>query len=158
MGWFIINTILGGLAILSLGVLAIAMRKLAQTIRFGRELTYQMKLATLNLDQAVNLLRNEHKNFRNESYKLDTRIKETVRIRHDIGRSLAHMKQMHSQLQQKFNQSPTVAADESIKVPYCANSIPINTILQSQEHEKNGLPVFVQRKISKTALKSAPKP
>lgn len=157
MSWSIVNVIAASPAIISLGVLVITMRKLARTIRLGRELTYQMKLATLNLDQAVSLLRNEHKNFRNESYKLDTRIKETIRIRHDIGRSLAHMEQMHNQLQQKFNQLPTITG-KPVKHSYYANPISINTTPQPQKHEKNGLPVFVQRKVSKAVLKSAVKP
>lgn len=157
MSWSIVNVIAASPAIISLGVLVITMRKLARTIRLGQELTYQIKLATLNLDQAASLLRNEHKNFRNESYKLDTRIKETIRIRHDIGCSLAHMEQMHNQLQQKFSQLATVA-DKPVKHPYYADPIPVNTTPQPQKHEKNGLPVFVQRKVGKAVLKSAVKP
>ncbi|RCL02547.1 MAG: hypothetical protein JSC188_000061 [Candidatus Tokpelaia sp. JSC188] len=138
MNWFIVNIIVTGCSTLSLVVLLISLRKAAETIRFGRELSYQIKLVTLNLDQAISLFRDEHKNFRNESYKLDARIKETVCIRHDIDRSLAHIKQMHDQLQQNFNRS----------------SGSTNIVSKIPRYDKNGFPVFVQRKISKTVLNS----
>lgn len=158
MNWFIVNGISAALAILSLTVFVITARKLAGTIRLGRELAHQVQLATVSLDRAVAALREEHQDFRDENRKLDARIGESSRIRRDIDRSISHMEQLHNQLHINLSQLNSTLGRANQRSNISQNG-PIMTrvmkqaevTMQPQRREK-ALPVFVQRKVRKTNL------
>ena len=137
MSWFIVNIVGAILAMISLGVFIITSRKLASTIRLGRELAQQVHAATSSLDHAIQALREEHQDFRDENRKLDARITESARIRREVDRSVAHMETVRNQLQNdpSSGSSPSHSASQ-------------------QTLQQKGLPVFVQRRVHRADLKN----
>ena len=149
MNWFIVNIVGAALAMTSLGVFIITSRKLASTIRLGRELAQQVHAATSSLDRAIRALREEHQDFRDENKKLDARITESSRIRREVDRSVAHMETIRNQLQADFNRlRGSVTAQSHISA---SESTATHSAVQQPMHQK-GLPVFVQRRVHKTDL------
>ncbi len=149
MNWFIVNIVGAALAMTSLGVFVITSRKLASTIRLGRELAQQVHAATSSLDRAIRALREEHQDFRDENKKLDARITESSRIRREVDRSVAHMETIRNQLQADFNRlRGTVTAQSHVST---SGSAPAHPAVQHSIQQK-GLPVFVQRRVHKTDL------
>lgn len=151
MSWFIVNIVGAILAMISLGVFIITSRKLASTIRLGRELVQQVHLATSSLDSAVNALREEHQDFRDENCKLDARITESARIRRDVDRSVAHMETVRNQLQGDFNRLRGILTAQS-HGPAVSSATP-HSVMQQSISQK-GLPVFVQRRVHKADLEN----
>jgi len=147
MSWFIVNGISAGLTILLFGIFVITTRKLAGTIRLGQELAHQIQLARASLEQAGALLQQEHQKVRHENSKLGEQIRESTRIRSNISRSLIYMEQMHTQLQKRFNQ-----LNNTPGMPAKTGPMPAPTVIQPLQREKNGLPVFVQRKVTKASI------
>ncbi|WP_295911788.1 hypothetical protein [uncultured Bartonella sp.] len=150
MNWFIINIIGAVLAMTSVGVFVITSRKLASTIRLGRQLAEQVHAATSSLDRAVKALREEHQDFRDENKKLDARITESSRIRREVDRSVAHMETIRNQLQGDFNRLRGILTAQSHGPT--TNSAPTNHSVNPQTMQNNGLPVFVQRRVHKSDL------
>ncbi|MHC5308395.1 BAB2_0123 family type IV secretion system effector [Bartonella sp. LJL80] len=149
MAWFTVNIVSAVLAMVSLGVFIVTTRKLASTIRLGRELAQQVHSATSSLDRAVMALREEHQDFRDENRKLDARITESARIRRDVDRSVAHMENVRNQLQGDFNRLRGILTAQA-HGPAAASG-PAHPAV-AQPMQAKGLPVFVQRKVHKTAL------
>lgn len=149
MNWFIVNIIGAALAMTSVGVFVVTSRKLASTIRLGRQLAEQVHAATSSLDRAVKALREEHQDFRDENKKLDARITESSRIRREVDRSVAHMETIRNQLQGDFNRLRGILTAQSHGPT--ANSAPAHSA-NSQTMRNNGLPVFVQRVVHKADL------
>ena len=149
MNWFIVNIIGAALAMTSVGVFVVTSRKLASTIRLGRQLAEQVHAATSSLDRAVKALREEHQDFRDENKKLDARITESSRIRREVDRSVAHMETIRNQLQGDFNRLRGILTAQSHGTT--ANSAPAHSA-NPQTMRNNGLPVFVQRVVHKADL------
>ncbi|MCT6824991.1 BAB2_0123 family type IV secretion system effector [Bartonella apis] len=149
MNWFIVNIIGAALAMTSVGVFVVTSRKLASTIRLGRQLAEQVHAATSSLDRAVKALREEHQDFRDENRKLDARITESSRIRREVDRSVAHMETIRNQLQGDFNRLRGILTAQSHGPT--ANSAPAHSA-NPQTMRNNGLPVFVQRVVHKADL------
>ncbi|WP_303853544.1 BAB2_0123 family type IV secretion system effector [Bartonella apis] len=149
MNWFIVNIIGAALAMTSVGVFVVTSRKLASTIRLGRQLAEQVHAATSSLDRAVRALREEHQDFRDENKKLDARITESSRIRREVDRSVAHMETIRNQLQGDFNRLRGILTAQSHGPT--ANSAPAHSA-NPQTMRNNGLPVFVQRVVHKADL------
>lgn len=149
MNWFIVNIIGAALAMTSVGVFVVTSRKLASTIRLGRQLAEQVHAATSSLDRAVKALREEHQDFRDENKKLDARITESSRIRREVDRSVAHMETIRNQLQGDFNRLRGILTAQSHGPT--ANSAPAHSA-NPQTMRNNGLPVFVQRVVHKVDL------
>ncbi|WP_225868137.1 BAB2_0123 family type IV secretion system effector [Bartonella choladocola] len=149
MNWFIVNIIGAVLAMTSVGVFVITARKLASTIRLGRQLAEQVHAATSSLDRAVKALREEHQDFRDENKKLDARITESSRIRREVDRSVAHMETIRNQLQGDFNRLRGILTAQAHGPT--ANSAPTRSATP-QTMQNNGLPVFVQRRVHKADL------
>ena len=149
MNWFIVNIIGAALAMTSVGVFVVTSRKLASTIRLGRQLAEQVHAATSSLDRAVKALREEHQDFRDENKKLDARITESSRIRREVDRSVAHMETIRNQLQGDLNRLRGILTAQSHGPT--ANSAPAHSA-NPQTMRNNGLPVFVQRVVHKADL------
>ncbi|WP_438721746.1 BAB2_0123 family type IV secretion system effector [Bartonella rochalimae] len=143
------NFISAFLALVSLSVLIITIRKLAATIQMGRELAKQVQMGTACLDQALSTLREEHQEFRDENRKMDARMIESTRVRRDIDRSISHMENVRDQLKSDFNQFRSILATQA-HGPSAASGA-IHT-LRRQPIVPKSLPVFVQRKAHKTPL------
>ena len=151
MSWFIVNIVGAILAMISLGVFIITSRKLASTIRLGRELAQQVHAATSSLDHAIQALREEHQDFRDENRKLDARITESARIRREVDRTVAHMETVRNQLQNDFNRLRGILTAQAHGPS--SGSSPSHSASE-QTLQQKGLPVFVQRRVHRADLKN----
>jgi len=148
MNWFMVNGISTATAFVSLCIFIITTRKLASTIRLGRELAMHIAHATNSLEKAALSLSDEHQDFRDESRMLAARMTESTRVRQDLERSLNHMEQLHLQLQKTLNRQLAVTTTPvrqraAIRTHGGNNTPPVS-------EEQASLPVFVQRRINKT--------
>lgn len=147
MSWFMVNGISAAAAFVSLCIFIITTRKLASTIRLGRELAMHIAQATTGLEKAAVSLSDEHQDFRDESRTLAARMAESTRVRQDLERSLNHMERLHLQLQKTLNRQLAVTAaparQRAAIRTHGGNTPPAR-------EEQTSLPVFVQRRVSKT--------
>lgn len=82
-----------------LAVFVISLRKAARIMKLSREIVHQVAHSAASLDHALATLQAERDTFRDESKRLEARLRDSDRARKDISRSISLVERVKGEIQ-----------------------------------------------------------
>lgn len=154
MSLLLVNIISTLMAAVSMIIFIVISRRTVQTVQLGRAIAHQIADASATLDRALHALQGEHDEFRGENRKLDTRIVDATRARHEITRSVEQLNLVRAQLQSELRalRLAVTAAKTPAIAPATTNTAPpafVTSVKAAAPRatEPVVLPAFVKRTV-----------
>jgi len=144
MDWYLVNGLSAVPAFISLIVLIVGSFKVRRSVRATAILTRRLHKMQTNLDDSASTLHKQRLVLRGEIKKLDEKIFEIEKIRHETEKTIDYMVRLRAQLQQEAIRAST----PSKPVKNSSNASPA----QPAADKNKKLPVFVRRKIEKSQI------
>ncbi|MGH7002931.1 MAG: BAB2_0123 family type IV secretion system effector [Alphaproteobacteria bacterium] len=144
----LVNLISLALSALSLIVLFTALRKASKLTAMSRLMANQIAISAGNLQKALAILQAEREICRDESVRLEARLKDSDRVRSEMARAMDLVAQARLGMPAaSITQQPAAAAFIPSRQPASAAYAPANSrpLLPPAAEPPRPLPVFVNR-------------
>ncbi len=146
----LINFISIALTAVSLVIFVAALRKANRLTAMSRIMAHQVASSAANLQQALAILQAERETCRDESVRLEARLKDSDRVRSEITRAIDLVERAKNDLKDNVRVMPTPVQQSDIAPAtpaFVAKAVPVAPA-------KN-LPVFVNRIVRSADVASA---
>jgi hypothetical protein len=147
----LVNLLSIALTALSLVIFFAALRKANRLTAMSRVMAHQVASSAANLQQALAILQAERETCRDESVRLEARLRDSDRVRSEITRAINLVERAKNDLKDGVRSSPDIA-QPSIATPRPTMPAFVSALAEAQrdpmarpETPAKALPVFVNR-------------
>lgn len=150
----LVNLISITLSALSLVIFFAALRKANRLTAMSRVMAHQVASSAANLQQALAILQAERETCRDESIRLEARLRDSDRVRSEITRAIDLVERAKSDLKDGVRPLPLPVQPPAALPPLVARAAPVLPAQQPGAPAR-ALPVFVNRIVRSADVASA---
>jgi hypothetical protein len=150
----LVNLVSITLTALSLVIFFAALRKANRLTAMSRVMAHQVASSAANLQQALAILQAERETCRDESVRLEARLRDSDRVRSEIARAIDLVERAKSDLRDGVRPAPVPVQPSAAVPPFVAKTPPVPPAHKPAAPAK-ALPVFVNRIVRSADVASA---